>query len=128
MVWRDGVRFQCRLPPAWHLQASAIYQNKPGFPITATYVPTNAEIKSSLGRNLSECNQAAATCSANRTISLIPPNTIFDDRIKQLDLRFSRTFPIRKTKLLGNFDLYNILTGAPSSMSRRATATRTTSS
>ncbi len=39
---------------------------------------------------------------------MIPPTTIFDDRIKQLDLRFSRTFPIGNAKLQGNFDLYNI--------------------
>ena len=112
--WSGGTAFGFNVvyPLPWNLQASAIYQNKPGFPITATYVATNAEIKSSLGRNLSECNQAAATCSANRTISLIPPNTIFDDRIKQLDLRFSRTFLVGKTKLQGNFDLYNIFNGS----------------
>src|SRR5438067_2002753 len=112
--WSGGTAFGFNVvyPLLWNLQASAIYQNKPGFPITATYVPTNAEIKSSLGRNLSECNQAAATCSANRTISLIPPNTIFDDRINQLDLRFSRTFPIRNAKLQGNFDLFNIFNGS----------------
>src|SRR5207249_8520122 len=108
--WSGGTALGCNVvyPLPWNLQASAIYQNKPGFPITSTYVPTNAEIKSSLGRNLSECNQAAATCSANRTISLIPPNTIFDDRISQLDLRFIRTFPIGNAKLQGNFDLYTI--------------------
>src|SRR5262245_15124263 len=108
--WSGGTAFGFNVvyPLPLKLQASAIYQNKPGFPITATYVPTNAEIKSSLGRNLSECNQAAATCSANRTISLIPPNTIFDDRITQLDLRFSRIFPLGKSRLQGNVDLYNI--------------------
>ena len=43
---------------------------------------------------------------------MIPPNTIFDDRIKQLDLRFSRTLPIAgRNKVQGNFDLYNIFNG-----------------
>src|SRR5262249_48159668 len=113
-TWSGGTAFGFNVvsPLPLKLQASAIYQNKPGFPITATYVPTNAEIKSSLGRNLSECNQAAATCPANRTISLIPPNTIFDDRIKQFDLRFSRVFPMRKAKLQGNLDLYNVFNGS----------------
>jgi len=112
--WSGGTAagFNVVYPLPWNVQASAIYQYKPGFPITATYVPTNAEIKTSLGRNLSECNQAAATCSANRTVSLIPPNTIFDDRIKQLDLRFSRIFPMGKSKMQGNFDLYNIFNGS----------------
>jgi len=112
--WSGGTAygFNVVYPLPWNLQASAIYQNKPGFPITATYVATNAEIKASLGRNLSECNQAAATCSANRTISLIPPNTIYDDRISQLDLRFSRIFPIQKARLQGNFDFYNVFNGS----------------
>ena len=108
--WSGGTAFGFNVvyPLPWKLQASAIYQNRPGFPITSTYVATNAEIKSSLGRNLSECNQTAATCSANRTISLIPPNTIFDERITQLDLRFSRIVAIRKARLQGNLDLYNV--------------------
>jgi hypothetical protein len=112
--WSGGTAFGFNVvyPLPWNLQGSAIYQDKPGFPITATYVPTNAEIKLSLGRNLSDCNQAAATCSANRTISLIPPNTLFDDRIRQLDLRLSRIFPVRKAKLQGNLDVYNVFNGS----------------
>jgi len=114
--WSGGMGFGFNViyPLPWNIQTSAVYQNRPGFPITASYVATNAEIRSSLGRNLAACpSQTAATCTQTVNIAMIPPNTIFDDRIKQLDLRLSRTFPIMgKTKVQGNFDLFNIFNGS----------------
>jgi carboxypeptidase family protein len=102
------VKFAVVYPLPWHLQTSALYQNAPGFPIAASYVATNAEIKTSLGRNLAACpSQTAATCNQTVTIDLIPLNTMFDDRIQQLDLRFSRIFTMGRTKLQGNVDIYN---------------------
>src|SRR5262249_39027118 len=103
------VKFSVVYPLPWGFRASAIYQNLPGFPITASYVATNAEIKPSLGRNLAACpSQTAATCTQTATIDLIPPNTLYDDRIQQVDLRFSRTFTMGRAKLAGNFDAYNL--------------------
>ena len=110
--WAAGtqVKFAVVYPLPWRLQSSVIYQNNPGFPIAASYVATNAEIKQSLGRNLAACpSQTAATCNQTVTIDLIPLNTVFDERIRQIDLRFSRLFTMRKTRLQGNFDVYNIL-------------------
>jgi hypothetical protein len=102
------VKFSVVYPLPWDLQTSAIYQNLPGFPITASYIASNAEIKPSLGRNLAACpSQTAATCNQTVIVDLIPPNTLFDDRIQQLDLRVSRTFTMGKSKLRGNFDVYN---------------------
>ena len=112
--WWDGgtaVGFNVIYPLPWNIQTSAIYQNKPGFPIRASYVATNAEIRPSLGRPLSTCpSQTAATCTQTATIDLIPNNTLYGERIKQLDLRFSRFFSLGgQMKLQGNFDIYNIL-------------------
>ena len=103
------VKFSVVYPLPWNLQTSAIFQSLPGFPITASYVATNAEIKPSLGRNLAACpSQTAATCNQTVTIDLIPPSTLFDDRIQQLDLRVSRTFAMGTNKLRGNVDVYNV--------------------
>lgn len=112
--WWDGgtgFGFNVIYPLPWGIQTSAIYQNKPGFPIRASYVATNAEIRPSLGRHLSACpSQTAATCTQTAVIELIPNNTLFGERIKQLDLRFSRFFPLGgNRRLQGNFDIYNIL-------------------
>ena len=95
-------------PLPWHIQTSAIYQNSSGIPVTASYVATNAEILPSLGRNLGSC-RGAATCSANVTVELIPPNSLFEPRLQQVDLRFSRIFQFGPRKLRGDMDIYNIL-------------------
>src|SRR5207249_8037758 len=56
--------------------------------------------------------QAASTsalCTANITLDLIPPNTVFEDRLQQVDLRFSRMFRMGNIKVRGNVDIYNLL-------------------
>ena len=111
------VKFSVVYPLPWDLQASAVFQNTPGFPIAATYVATNAEIKPSLGRDLGSC-RGAAVCNGTATLGnattggLIPLNTLFDDRIQQLDVRFTRVFRMAKTRLRANADVYNIFNGS----------------
>jgi hypothetical protein len=107
--WSAATRFRGLFiyPLPWDLQASVIYQDIPGIPITATYVATNAEIARSLGRNLGQC-RGAATCNANVTIDLIPPEAMYEDRLRQVDIRFTRTFRTGKSRIRGNFDVYNI--------------------
>jgi hypothetical protein len=95
-------------PLPWKLQASAIYQDIPGVPIAASRSYNNSEILPSLGRNLAQC-RGAATCTANVTLDLIPPNTVFEDRLQQVDLRFSRMFRMGNIKVRGNVDIYNLL-------------------
>ena len=102
------VKFMAVYPLPWHIQTSAIYQNSSGIPITASYVATNAEILPSLGRNLGSC-RGAATCTANLTVELIPPNSLFEPRLQQVDLRFSRIFQFGARKLRGDVDIYNLL-------------------
>ncbi|HME99485.1 MAG TPA: carboxypeptidase regulatory-like domain-containing protein [Terriglobia bacterium] len=110
--WSGGTAFgfNAVYPLPKDIQVSAIYQNKPGFPIRASYVVSDAEVGRSLGRHLSTCpSQTAATCTQTATIDLIPNNTLYGERIKQLDLRFSRIFRWGETrKLQANFDVYNI--------------------
>ena len=100
------VKFLVVYPLPWGLRTSATYQNIPGIPITASYPAQNAEILSSLGRNLS------AGSTAQVRIDLIPPNTVFEDRIQQVDFRVTRSFTMGKLKLRGNFDVYNALNAA----------------
>jgi hypothetical protein len=102
------VKFMAVYPLPYHIQTSAIYQNSSGIPITASYVATNAEILQSLGRNLGSC-RGAATCSGNLTVELIPPNSVFEPRLQQVDLRLSRIFQFGPRKLRGDVDIYNIL-------------------
>ncbi|MBI4885599.1 MAG: TonB-dependent receptor [Acidobacteria bacterium] len=104
------VKFSVVYPLPWGLQASSIYQNIPGVPIRASYVATDAEIRPSLGRHLAACpSQTAATCNQTVTIDLIPPFSLYGDRIQQVDLRLTRNFPLGARRLQGNFDVYNVL-------------------
>ncbi len=50
---------------------------------------------------------------ANRTIQLVPNQSMFEPRHQQVDLRFSRTFTLGGSKRLrANLDLYNLLNAA----------------
>jgi hypothetical protein len=50
----------------------------------------------------------AATCNANVTVALIPPETMYEDQPQQVDIRFTRTFRTGNSRIRGNFDVYNI--------------------
>ena len=64
-------------------------------------------IAPSLGRNL------AAGANATVQIDLIPPATRFEDRINQTDVRFGKTVKIGRTRVQGNFDMYNLFNANP---------------
>jgi hypothetical protein len=110
--WLSGTQFKflAVYPLPWDLETSAIFQNSPGIPLTASYVITNAQIRDAIGRNLAACpSQAIATCTATVRTELIPPNTMFEPRLTQVDVRLSRVFRLGGTKRLrGSLDVYNI--------------------
>ena len=90
-------------PLPWDLQVSGNFQDLPGLPITANHVLTNALIAPSLGRNLS----AGARCTS--TIELIEPGTMREGRRRQLDLRLARNMRFGVTRVLGTFEVFNVL-------------------
>ncbi|OFW49102.1 MAG: hypothetical protein A3G77_10065 [Acidobacteria bacterium RIFCSPLOWO2_12_FULL_68_19] len=110
--WSSGtqVKFLAVYPLPWDFEASGIFQNSPGIPITASYVVTNAMVRQALGRNFAACpSQAVATCNATVRTELVPPNTMFEPRLTQVDLRFSRLFRLGGTaRVRGTFDVYNV--------------------
>jgi hypothetical protein len=106
-----GFKLLAIYPLPWDFQASATYFNKPGIPVTASRAFTNAEIRPSLGRDLGQC-RGAATCNANLVINMVPPNTVFEDRLHQVDVRFSRIFRMGMMRVRANADMYNLLNAA----------------
>ena len=89
------------VPLKWGLSASGIYQDLPGQVDEAVWAAPNAAIVPSLGRNL-------AGNAATFTVPLVAPNTLFEHRIRRLDLRLSKTFNLGpKTKFQANLDAYN---------------------
>ena len=90
--------------PGIRTDIAATYQSLPGPLIAANYIATNAVIAPSLGRNL-------AGGTANATLNLVPPGSLFGERLNELDLRFGKTFRLGQKIIRGNLDIYNALNG-----------------
>jgi hypothetical protein len=84
---------------------SGIFQNMSGPAIEAHYAATTAEIAPSLGRNL-----AGGVRTLN--VPLILPQMMFEDRITRLDVRLTKVFKVKRTRLQMNVDAYNALNGS----------------
>jgi hypothetical protein len=110
--WSAGtqLKFMVVYPLPFDIQTSAIYQNAPGIPIAANLVVANAAIAPGLGRNLSACPASTGACNANVTVPLIPDRSVFEPRLQQVDLRFSRAFRLGGARVVrANLDIYNTL-------------------
>jgi hypothetical protein len=95
--------------PWWGLQTSVAYQNLPGIPRAASYVAPNAQIAPSLGRNLAACPAPSGPCNATAIVQLVAPNTLFENRGNQVDLRFSKILRLGTTqRLQANFEVFNL--------------------
>jgi hypothetical protein len=89
--------------PRIDVQVSGTLQNVPGPAVTANYVATNALVQPSLGRPLSGN-------AANVTVPLIAPNTLYADRVSQVDVRFGKIIRLGGgLRTAVNLDVYNAL-------------------
>jgi hypothetical protein len=85
----------------YEVQVAATFQSFPGPERRAERVYSNAEVQASLGRPLSQTRTVR--------VNVIPPGTVYADRINQLDLRFTKVFNAGGTRLKAMLDLYNTL-------------------
>jgi hypothetical protein len=77
--------------------------NSAGTGLIANYIATNAQVIPSLGRPLSGG-------AANVTVNLVEPNTLYADRVNQLDVRVGKTLRLGgNRRVLVNFDIANVL-------------------
>jgi len=49
-----------------------------------------------------------AGTTAQSGIRLIEPNKMFEDRLNQVDIRFTKIFRFGRTRIQGMFDIYNV--------------------
>ena len=84
------------------MNVAATLQSTPGPVIAANYIATNAVVQPSLGRPLSGG-------AANVTVNLVEPNTMFGDRVNQLDVRLGKTIRFGQRRAMINLDIYNVL-------------------
>ncbi|MEQ1896884.1 MAG: carboxypeptidase regulatory-like domain-containing protein [Vicinamibacterales bacterium] len=103
--WLKGgtqLKFNAIYPLPFGFQAAATVQNLPGIPVSANNTFTNAQVLPSLGRNLS------AGAAGTVVVPILTPNTLFEDRLNQVDVRFSRRINVGRAKIQAQFDVYNI--------------------
>jgi outer membrane receptor protein involved in Fe transport len=105
--WLTQLKLSSTFGLPFGFRTGVTYQNIPGIPDFATYVATNAQIAPSLGRNL------AAGTRGVVTVDLFAPYTRYEDRVTQLDLRFSRVFRVATQRVEAQFDVYNALNASP---------------
>jgi hypothetical protein len=98
----------------YDIQASASFQHFPGISPgggTASSVnvaATNAQIASSLGRNLS------AGASSTVVIDVVPAQLIYEDASSQTDIRFIKSFRLgSRRKVQAIFDIFNAFNARP---------------
>jgi hypothetical protein len=100
------------IPLPYDFIVSAIYQDISGPNIVAAYAAANSEIAPSLGRNLGACG-TRVPCTATATAPLVAPGTLYDHRIRRLDLRITKYVRLsQRLRLQGNLDLYNAFNGS----------------
>jgi len=88
--------------PRADVQLAATFQSKPGPMVAANYAVPNSLVVPSLGRDLSGD-------APNVTVNVVPPGTMYGDRINQLDVRVAKTLRHGTSRTLLALDLYNAL-------------------
>ena len=88
--------------PRVDVQVAGTFQSRPGVSLAANLVVPNATARQSLGRNLAGGVQ-------NVTVNLIEPNTMFGDRLNQLDLRIGKILRFARTRTNLAVDIVNAL-------------------
>jgi len=85
----------------WSVQVSGVFQGLPPSGISATYAVRNAEAGASLGRPI-------ATPGGVINVPLLEPNTVFGERVNQLDLRVSKGVRVGRYRAEVIADFYNV--------------------
>jgi len=93
------------LIPRVDVNVAGTFSSRPGVSLSANVTYTNADMlnpaRSTLGRNIVGANTL--------TINVLEPNTVFGDRIDQLDIRVGKILRFGRTRTNLNLDIVNAL-------------------
>jgi len=92
--------------PVIDVNVAATFQSIPGPSLQANYTATNAQVQPSLGRPLS----GGAT---NVSVALLEPNTMYGDRVNQVDLRIGKLFRFGRYRSMASIDIFNVANANP---------------
>lgn len=92
--------------PGIDVLVSGTFQSTYGASLQANLNASNAVVAPSLGRPL-------AGGAANASVNIVKPETLYGDRINQVDFRVAKVFTINARRLQIGVDLYNALNANP---------------
>jgi hypothetical protein len=91
--------------PKVDVNVAGTFSSRPGVSLSANVTYTNADMlnaaRATLGRSLAGVSTI--------TVNVLEPNTVFGDRIDQLDLRIGKILRFGKTRTNLNLDVVNAL-------------------
>ena len=96
------VKFLAVVPLKWGITTSVTLQSLPGPEILGNYAVSNAQIASTLGRNLSGGRTVTS-------VNIIEPGTMYGDRLNQIDFRASKVVRFGRMRLNANVDIFNVM-------------------
>jgi hypothetical protein len=86
------------------IQVAANFQSLSGPELSANYPLSNAIALPSLGRNFT---------NVAPTVNILPPATLYGDRIFQTDIRFSKTIKSGRTAIRPTVNFFNLFNANP---------------
>jgi hypothetical protein len=103
--FQPGVKAQATYTmPRGGVTVSGNFQDLPGPQLNGSYPLTNAIALPSLGRNFT---------NVPPSVELVPPGTLYGDRIYQTDVRFSKTIKTGRTVIRPTISFYNLFNANP---------------
>jgi hypothetical protein len=100
--WQPQYKFLASYELPWYgVRVSGNFQSLAGPAIQAGVIYTGAQLAPALGRPFS------GGANGQKTVNVFDPNTVFGDRLNQLDIRLAKIFKIGRSTLDADLDLYN---------------------
>jgi hypothetical protein len=99
--------------PKVDVQIGATFQSIPGIEYSATYATINSDLARPVSQGgLGRLPTGAVSAAATTNHSLIPPGTLYGERLQQLDVRFGKVLRYGRTRAILGVDLFNVLNAA----------------
>ena len=103
-----GLNLVAIYPLPWDFQFSALYFDKPGIPDRRRAAPTRTPRFGSRSAAISGSAAAPRPATPASSSTRFQTASYFEDRLRQTDIRFSKSFRAGKLRVRGNGDLYNL--------------------
>jgi hypothetical protein len=111
--FRKGFKLSGTVPLPWGINASVVFQSNHGTSSSRTLVatrgvtryPTNCPAPCPAGQIILPSNLFGQT---SLTVNLVDGDTVYTDRINQVDLRFGKTMDVGRMRITPSLEIFNL--------------------